>query len=610
MLVKFPVLMHLLLALVVAFALSPAAQAATAGDSKAARKAFNQALKLQKEKREAEAFAKFREAAELDERNLEFVTAREIARQQLVFSHLQAGNTALLKNDRIQALASFRAATDLDPSNKFAMERLLQAQREPAEKPSRLLQIVEQSEEIELRPDAGRRAVQFRGDTRGLLEQVARSFGLVPTFDENFSARPVNFKLDDADFPTAITLACRFAKAMWTPLSEKQIFFAADTAENRRQFGRMSLRTFYLPDISTPQEMNEVVSVFRGMFDIRYIIPNAGKSTLSVRAPKQTLDAATLWLDKITGGRPQVMLDVRAYQVNQTMLRNLGISLPLQLQVFHIPASALQLVQNPDIQELINQLIASGGINQANTEAISALLAQLQSQQANPLFSQSFVPFGGGLTLFGVGIPNVLSISAELNESRVTNLEHMTLRAAHGNAATFRLGSRFPVLNGTFAPIINTPAINDLLEDQTFVAPFPSFSYEDIGITLKATPLVHSRTSGLQGWRPEITLTFELEIRSLTGAALNGVPVISNRQFNAAVRLREGEPAAVAGMISQSEQKSLSGVPGLGHLPLVGRAVTNENKNVAEDEILFVITPYIVRSPEQNHSAIWLPSGQ
>lgn len=610
LLVESPLLMRPLLALVVVLALFPAAHATTAANAKAAREAFNEGLKLQKEKREAEAFAKFREAAELDERNLEFATAREIARQQLVFSHLQAGNTALLKNDRIQALASFRAATDLDPSNQFAMERLLQVRGEPQTQPSRLLQIVEQSEEIELRPDAGRRAFQYRGDTRGLLEHVARSFGLVATFDENFSARPANFKLDDADFSAAVSLACRFAKAMWTPLSEKQIYFAADTAENRRQFGRMSLRTFYLPDVNTPQEMNEIVSVFRGMFDIRYIIPNTAKSTLSVRAPKQTLDAATLWLDKLTGGRPQVMLDVRAYQVNQTMLRNLGISLPLQLQVFHIPASALQLVQNPDIQELIDQLIASGGINQANTEAIAALLAQLQSQQGNPLFQQSFVPFGGGLTLFGVGIPNGLSISAELNESRVSNLSHMTLRAAHGNAATFRLGSRFPVLNGTFAPIINTPAINDLLEDQTFVAPFPSFSYEDIGITLKATPLVHSRTEALKGPAAEITLTLELEIRSLSGAALNGVPVISNRQFNAAVRLREGEPAAVAGMITRSEQRSISGVPGIGHLPLVGRAVTNENKNDVEDEILFLITPYIVRSPEQKSTAIWLPSGQ
>jgi general secretion pathway protein D len=202
-----------------------------------------------------------------------------------------------------------------------------------------------------------------------------------------------------------------------------------------------------------------------------------------------------------------------------------------------------------------------------------------------------------------------VSITAILNESRVTNLQHVTLRAAHGNAATFRLGSRFPVLNGTFAPVINTPAINDLLEDQTFVAPFPSFSYEDLGITLKATPLIHGRPSGLTT-NSEITLTFELEIRSLSGAALNGVPVLTNRQFNAAVRLREGEPAVVVGMISRSEQKSISGLPGLGQLPLFKWAVTNENKNVIEDELLFLITPYIVRSPEQKPSTIWLPVGQ
>ena len=593
--------MRFLLALLLTVAITASAAIPSPADAKAAQKAFKQGLRLQKQKREAEAFEKFSEAVQLDSSNLEYKTAREVLRQQLVYQHLQAGNQALLAQDRIRALAEFHAAVALDPANQFALERLRDSFSEPASPPNPLMRVVASSEEIQLRPKPGEQNFHFNGDTRGLLELIARSFGLTAVFDENFSSRPVRFNADGVGFVVALDLASRFAKAMWTPLSETQIFFAQDTAENRRQYERMSLRTFYLPDVSTPQEMNEIVSVLRGLFEIRYIVPNAAKSTLTVRAPKATLDTASAWLDKLASGRPQVMLDMRAYQVNQSMMRHIGINLPLQFQMFNIPAAALQVAQNPNLQDLINQLIASGAINQANNETIAALLAQLQSQQQNPLFSQSFFAFGGGLTLFGVTVP-AAALNLSFQDSRVTNLEHMTLRAADGSAATFRVGTRFPILNGTFSPLINTPSINNLLTNQTFVAAFPSFSYEDLGITLRATPQVHP------GPPAEITLAVEFEIRALSSAALNGVPVISNRQFSGTVRLREGEQAGLAGMVSRNEQQSLSGLPGLGNLPILRHVLGDENKSATEDEILVVITPYIVRSPEALPSELWLPA--
>jgi type II secretory pathway component GspD/PulD (secretin) len=611
--------MRLILALLLAISSAGWADVPSKSEVKAARKAFQRALELQKHNRAAEAFQEFTEAANLDSANLEYVTAKEMSRQQLVHEHLQRGNEALLATDRVLALAEFRAAAELDPANQFALERLRQALADPSTPPSANVKLLEQAEEIELRPNPGRQNFHYTGDTRGLMELVTRNFGLTATFDESFKPRAVKFNIDDLDFAGAISLASRFAGAMWSPLSEKQILIAQDTPENHRLFERMSLRTFYLPDIGTPQEMNEIVAVLRGLFDIRHIVPNAAQSIITVRAPKATLDVATAWLEALGGGRPQLMLDVRAYEVNDSLLRVLGLNLPLQFQVFNIPASALQIAQNPNIQDLINQLIASGGLNQANTQAISALLAQLQSQQQNPLLTQRFATFGGGLTLFGVGIPPLI-LNASLDKSRVSSIEHMTLRAAEGSAATFRVGSRFPVLNGTFAPLVNTPAINDLLTNQTFVAAFPSFTFEDLGITLKATPQVHgtpwqprtaARDAGEVHSDTEVTLALELEIRSLSSVSLNGIPVISNRTYTGAVRLREGEPAVVAGMISRSEQRSMSGLPGLGQLAALGRVAVNENKNASDDEILFVITPYVVRSAEQSGATeLWLPPGQ
>ena len=63
-----------------------------------ARNAFVKGLKLQREKRADEALAEFENAARLSPRDVEYATAKEMARQQLVSDHLEKGNRALLED--------------------------------------------------------------------------------------------------------------------------------------------------------------------------------------------------------------------------------------------------------------------------------------------------------------------------------------------------------------------------------------------------------------------------------------------------------------------------------------------------------------------------------
>ena len=101
------------------------------------------------------------------------------------------------------------------------------------------------------------------------------------------------------------------------------------------------------------------------------------------------------------------MLDLKVFQVSHTYMRNIGLHVPDNFNLFNIPASALAALGGQNIQDLINQLIASGGINQAGNQTISALLAQLQGQQ-NSIFSQPLATFGGGLTLLGLSLDQVV----------------------------------------------------------------------------------------------------------------------------------------------------------------------------------------------------------
>src|ERR1700752_3416878 len=137
-----------------------------------------------------------------------------------------------------------------------------------------------------------------------------------------------------------------------------------------------------------------------------------------------------------------------------------------------------------------------------------------------------------------------LSAQLSVNESWVRTLDDLSMRAGQGTDANFHLGQRYPILNASYAPIFNSPQISQVLGNQTYVPPFPSVSYEDLGLNVKAKPTVHSDGA--------VSLQLELQVRSLTGQSANGVPVISNREYKGSINLKDGEPAVVAGEVSKN----------------------------------------------------------
>jgi general secretion pathway protein D len=563
---------------------------------KEASAAFTRGLKRQREKRQDEAFDQFETAARLAPRDVGYVTARELTRQQVVFDHLERGNEQMRNGRQIEALAEFRTALHLDPQNEFARQRLKDALGEWAPKTAATPQVAADAGEIRVAPSAAQADFHYRGDGRGLLAQVASAFGVTATFDESVISRQVRFDIGRADFYSAMAAACQMTHTFWTPLDDKQILLAAESAQNHRQFDRMALRTFSFPGVTSPQELNDVVNLLRNLFEIRLVTPQARTSTIVVRAPRKVLDAATRLLEGLGDSRPQVMLDVHVYEITNSLTRNMGLQIPNNFQLFNIPAGALAALAGQNIQDLINQLISSGGINQSSSQALSGLLAQLQGQQSS-VFSQPLATFGGGLTLSGLSL-GTAGARLSLNESTVKTLEHATLRVSQGSDATFRVGTKYPILNASFAPVFNTPAIASVIQNNSFQSPFPSFNYEDIGLSVKAKPRVNGNS--------DVSLDLEIQFRALQGQSLNGVPVISNREYKGSINLMNGEPAVVAGAVSHSEQRSLNGIPGLGAVPGLNQVMTSNSKQLAEDELLIVITPRVISREQNQNAEVWM----
>lgn len=579
---------------------APASPVQLPEPASAARQAFERGLELAKAGRARQAFEAFEQATQAAPKDLEYLTAREATRQQMVLEHLQRGNGFLLAGKSVEALAEFRGAAELDPANAYAQARLKEAVVEPDRELSPLLRVVGESETVELAPAAGRKDFHYRGDSRGLIQQVARAFGVKAVFDDSLASRPLRFDLEDADFPTAMRLAGQMTKTFWTPLSPTEMLVAADNAANRREFERMALRTYYFSDAASGQELTELAGLLRGLFEVRLLSVQPEARRLQVRAPQPVLEAVTRFLEGLADGRPQVRLDVQVMEVAHTARREIGVELPLQFRMIHLPSEALALAPGQDIQDLINQLIQSGGINQANVQAVAALLAALKTSP-NSLLGQPIATFGGGSTLFGVVIPPAKA-HLDFNEVRMSVLENATLLAAEGDPATLKVGTRYPVLNATFSPIQGSRALTEVIENNSFQAAFPSFQYYDLGVVLKATPHVHSGSS-------DISLQLDLELSALSADSLNGIPLLTHRQYTGAIQLKEGETAMVAGTVSRNEQRILAGLPGLGMVPVLGRLTANEDRQRTVKEIVVIITPHLARRAEQNLAGgeLWMP---
>jgi general secretion pathway protein D len=334
--------------------------------------------------------------------------------------------------------------------------------------------------------------------------------------------------------------------------------------------------------------------LIRILFDVSHVLASPGSSTITVRAPARTLDAVERLIGDFSAGRPQVMLEIQAIQVDDSLSRELGIALPLQFKFFNINTELRNAI-SPANQAIINQFLNTGQINPADAAALLALLAAQQSGTQSPLL-QPFTTFGGGRTRTGVGLPP-LSAHFKFSHSMFSSLQKSTVRAEQGHVANFHVGERYPVPTSAFAPLLNLPSLpSSLRNSSTNLQPLiPSYTYEDLGVTLKLTPQVNALS--------EVSLQDELNLKSLGAVSFNGIPVISNREYKGTISTRDGQTSVIAGSISGSEVKSVVGAPGISRVPGLGLAASVRSKDVSSSQILLLITPYVLRGPPSREHA-------
>lgn len=457
---------------------------------------------------------------------------------------------------------------------------------------------------IELAFTPVKQSFHFRSDAQDLLRRVVNSYGIAPTFDSSITPQSVRLDIDNATWPQALRAAELVTNAFVVPLTEKSVLVIKDTRQNRDNFEHMFAETVFLPAL-TAEQMSDIGNLVRTLFAVKQATVQTSGESLSIRAPEQTLRAVNFMLYDLLDGSSELLLEMHLYEVDRTRNNTYGPILPQQTTIFNLESEASSIINAN--QSLINQLIASGVITAGNVlEEIAALIAA--GACGASVLCQPFATFGKGLGATGVGFSGI-SLSLSLNSSSVRAVDQVQMRVSDHQTATFRNGTRYPIVTSTasYGNIGTTGSTSSLLaslglsQQQLSAlglgganlaalqpAPYPLVQYEDLGLTLKATPVIQK--SG------NVSLHLDLQLQALTGASLDGNPVLSSRQYTSDITVREGTSAVLMSSMSRTESTALSGLPGLSELPgFFNSVTTNTNAEMDTQELVMVITPHVVR---------------
>src|SRR5215813_7106485 len=249
-------------------------------DRKEAEKQFKNALELQKKGKPEDALVAVSRATQLFPGNIEYITMAEMLRQQIVGAHLEAGNRLAEAGDTAGAFREFRVAQGIDPGNAYVAQRLHDvAPPDPDPEHKHVLELLASVDQINLQPAAGKKSFHYQGDTRALYTQIGTAFGISMQFDQGMNSRNLRFDMENADFYTAMRLVGKMSKTFWAPVSSHEAIVANDTQEMRKQYERLTLRTFYVGNVSAQTDLNDLVNVMRNIFDMRLVSVQPTRNT-------------------------------------------------------------------------------------------------------------------------------------------------------------------------------------------------------------------------------------------------------------------------------------------------------------------------------------------
>ena len=242
-------------------------------------------------------------------------------------------------------------------------------------------------------------------------------------------------------------------------------------------------------------------------------------------------------------GARQVQLQVRVAEVTRSKMRELGTSYAYQA--------------SPGSGGYINSGTGPSSLGDIGSGILSGTIAN-------------------SLNLFVMGGNTLAFLRALQQQGALRSLAEPNLIAMDGQEASFLAGGEYPV------PVVQANG------DRSTV----SIIFKEYGVRLNFKPTIIDEDHIRLELEPEVsTLDF------VNGVKFEGflIPGLKARRAKTGIELRDGQSFALAGLLDNSESQTLSKVPGVGDIPILGNLFRSKQFQKNESELMFIVTAQLVK---------------
>lgn len=184
-----------------------------------------------------------------------------------------------------------------------------------------------------------------------------------------------------------------------------------------------------------------------------------------------------------------------------------------------------------------------------------------------------------------VGVSPNPALIFDGEDTQINLLANPRIRVKNGESARIHIGDRLPIITSNVA---STGVISENVQ------------YIDVGLKLDAEPIIN-----LGG---DVDIKLNLDVSSLGNTRVTNsgsvVYEIGTRSTSTHLRLKDGETQVLAGLINDSDRKTIRKLPGLGDIPGLGRLFSTHSDEKVKTELVLMITPHIVRQPRAPESTL------
>jgi general secretion pathway protein D len=311
---------------------------------------------------------------------------------------------------------------------------------------------------------------------------------------------------------------------------------------------------------------------------------NTAESALDNRGNGQPLLQNVRITPDTTNNALLIYADQENYRIIESTLRQMDQQ-PLQVA---IDATIVEVTLTNELSYgvqyfLTNRNLGIPGKGSAiNTQSTAANTSTTTNAAGNSITS-AVAPFISGVLpgfnfMLGSQANPKLIIDALHEVTTVKVLSNPSLVVLNNQVASLQVGDSVPISTGSATVLTTSNTIVNTID------------YVNTGIILKVSPRVSANGT--------VRLDVEQEISAVepTTAATALTPTLSERKVKSSISITSGQTVLLAGLISEQQNGDRSGVPGLDQIPLIGDALSSQDKTGNRTELIVFIRPQIIHN--------------